>query len=132
MNRILNSIRIPNVLTIATQRKLIGGKEMMRIIKDMYKTYSEAVEKGLRNRLRLFSFRNVDSIFLDPVEMDNNGNIFLGFENRIINMVLEYINTDEFRKQFVSNIFSQIPGWQIPISIGYVQNLFYNNLPMTN
>ena len=104
----------------------------MRIIKDMYKTYSEAVEKGLQNRLRLFSFRNVDSIFLDPVEMDNNGNIFLGFENRIINMVLEYINTDEFRKQFVSNIFSQIPGWQIPIRIGYVQNLFYNNLPTTN
>ena len=70
----------------------MGGKEMMRIIKDMYKTYSEAVEKGLRNRLRLFSFRNVDSIFLDPVEMDNNGNIFSGFENRFINIVLEYIS----------------------------------------
>ena len=101
----------------------------MRIVKDMYKSYQETVEKGLRNRLRTFSFRNVDSIFLDPVELDNNGNIFLGFENRFINMVIEYIKTNEFRKQFVSVIFSQIPGWQIPISIGYVQNLFYNNLP---
>ena len=67
VNRILTSIKIPNILPIATQYKLLGGKEIMCIIKDMYKAYLDAVEKGLRNRIRTFTFRNVDSIFLDPV-----------------------------------------------------------------
>ena len=44
---------------------------MMGIIKDMYKAYIDSVEKGLRNRLQTFTFRNIDSIFLDPVELDN-------------------------------------------------------------
>ena len=96
----------------------------MRIIKEMYNSYLKSLKEGLRNQIRTFTFRNVDSIFLDPVELDNNGNIFLGFENRFINMVLDYIRTDEFRKQFVLAIVSQIPGWRIPISIGYIQNLF--------
>lgn len=57
---------------------------MMGIIKDMYKAYSDLIEKGLRNRLQAFSFRNIDRIFLDPIELDNNGNIFSGFENRFL------------------------------------------------
>ena len=131
VNCILNSIRIPNVLTISTQRKLLGCNVMMGIKKDMYKAYIDSVEKGLRNRLPTFTFRNIDSIFLDPVELDNNGNIFSGFENRFVNMVLDYIRTDEFQKQFVSTIVSQIPGWQVPIQMGYVQNLFYSNSSTT-
>ena len=131
VNRILNSIRIPNVLTISIQRKLLGCNVMMGIIKDMYKAYSDLIEKGLRNRLQAFSFRNIDSIFLDPIELDNNGNIFSGFENRFVNMVFDYIKTDYFRKQFVSTIVSQIPGWCVPIQMGYVQNLFYSNSSTT-
>ena len=46
-------------------------------------------------------------------------------------MVLDYIKTDYFRKQFVSTIVSQIPGWCVPIQMGYVQNLFYSNSSTT-
>ena len=91
----------------------------------MYRAYIASIEKGLRTRLQLFSFRNIDSVFLDPVELDNNGNIFSGFENRFINLVLDFLKTDDFQKQFVTAIVMQIPGWCVPIQMGYVQNLFY-------
>ena len=97
----------------------------MGIIKDMYKAYVDSLEKGLRNRLQLFSFRNIDSIFLDSAELDNNGNIFSGFENRFINLILDFLKTDEFKKQFVTAIVVQIPGWSVLIQMGYIQNLFY-------
>ena len=103
----------------------------MGIIKDMYKAYVTSVEKGLRNRLQSFSFRNVDSIFLDPVELDNNGNIFSGFENRFVNLVLDFLKTDDFKKQFVTAVVVQIPGWCVPIQMGYVQNLFYSPISTT-
>ena len=97
----------------------------------MYKAYVASVEKGLRNRLQSFSFRNVDSIFLDPVELDNNGNIFSGFENRFVNLVLDFLKTDDFKKQFVTAVVVQIPGWCVPIQMGYVQNLFYSPISTT-
>ena len=131
VNRILNSIRIPNVLTISLQHKLLGCSILMGIIKDMYRAYVDSIEKGLKNRLQSFSFRNIDSIFLDPVELDNNGNIFSGFENRFINLVLDFLKTDDFKKQFVTAIVVQIPGWCVPIQMGYVQNLFYTPISTT-
>ena len=103
----------------------------MGIIKDMYRAYVDSIEKGLRNRLQAFSFRNIDSIFLDPVELDNNGNIFSGFENRFVNLVLDFLKTDDFKKQFVTAIVVQIPGWCVPIQMGYVQNLFYTPISTT-
>ena len=103
----------------------------MGIIKDMYRAYVDSIEKGLKNRLQSFSFRNIDSIFLDPVELDNNGNIFSGFENRFINLVLDFLKTDDFKKQFVTAIVVQIPGWCVPIQMGYVQNLFYTPISTT-
>ena len=73
VNRILNPIRIPNVPTLASQHTLLWSNVMIGIIKNMYAAYKNSVERGLRHRLETFTFRNVDSIFLDPVELSNEG-----------------------------------------------------------
>ena len=100
---------------------------MRNIIRDMYSNYINTIEEGLHNRLRMFTFRNVDSFFLQREELPNEGHIFLGFENRFINTVIEHIKTTNFQKQFVTAILFQIPGWSIPITTDFVDNLFHQD-----
>ena len=44
---------------------------MRNIIRDMYNAYINMIEEGLHSRLRLFTFRNVDSFFLGREELEN-------------------------------------------------------------
>ena len=131
VNRIHFAIRIPSVFPAREQTNLLSGGEMRNIIRDMYTRYINTIEEGLHNRLRAFTFRNVDSFFLERSELENNGRIFLGFENRFVNVVLSHIKTHGFRKQFVIAIALQIPGWTTTISDEYVENLFYSQDPST-
>ena len=97
---------------------------MRHIIRDMYTNYCRTIEEGLHSRLRMFTFRNVDSFFLQRDRLPNEGHIFLGFENRFTNTVMDHIKTPEFQKQFVTAVLLQIPGWCLPITSEFVHNVF--------
>ena len=123
VNRILYPIRLPSILSLSQQSKLING-DMRHIIREMYTNYCTTIEEGLHNRLRSFTFRNIDSFFLQRGELPNAGHIFLGFENRFTNTVMDHLKTPDFQKQFVTAVLLQIPGWSIPITTEFVRNLF--------
>ena len=93
VNSIHFAIRIPSILPVREQANLLSGAEMRNVIRDMYEKYVVTVENGLHTRLRAFTFRNVDSFFLERSQLENDGHIFLGFENRFINVVLSHIKT---------------------------------------
>ena len=100
---------------------------MRNIIRDMYSNYLNTIEEGLHNRLRMFTFRNIDSFFLGREELENEGHIFLSFENRFVNTVMDHIKTPDFQKQFVTAVLLQIPGWSIPVTSEFAHNLFHQD-----